>query len=127
LINGVTAAGCSDQATLPAELVGYAGDAREARIVVTYATSTGRRVEGQSIRETNGRVEVRLRVTGGDDVADLRYGCQVIRLKRPLGDRRVFDADTGKRLAMSAKTYRESQALRRCRDEFKTGGGSPGR
>ncbi len=127
LINGVAAAGCSAEATLPAELVGYVGDARGARIVVVYGSSSGREVEEQRIRETKGRVEVDLRLTGGNAPSDLRYGCRVIRLKRPLGDRRVFNADAGKRLTMSAQTYSESQALRRCRDEFKAGGGSPDR
>ncbi len=126
-ISGTTAAGCSTEATLPAELVGYVGDARAAQIVVAYGSSTGRFLEEQRIRETKGRVEVELRLTGGNAPADLRYGCRVIRLKRPLGDRRVFDADTGERLATSAKTYGESRALRRCRDDFEDGGGSPGR
>jgi hypothetical protein len=62
-----------------------------------YESGGGARLEQVELRERARRVHVGVveRVSNGPITADLRIETRTIRLRRPLGDRRVVDAGTG--------------------------------
>jgi hypothetical protein len=63
-----------------------------------YFSGGSGRFERVELTERGGRVDVGIveRRSHGFETADLRFESRVIRLRRPLGDRRVVDAGTGK-------------------------------
>lgn len=70
------------------------------RLRVFYSTGGGARLVRVNVREWPGRVRVTVveRVPNGPRTLELRLAHATVRLSRPLGDRRVIDASTGRRV-----------------------------